>query len=374
MMNTIKAGILISLLSFSLLAAEGAPFSITGSPEQEPGKTEALLLDNPEVQNNLINKLKQKAVVQWLENYLGSRFASYQKSITEDFGDKYVTDYKVAKVPGQANTLEISGHLDSDALRKWSRISETKEKGGDAIRPVFVFSSNAQSLQSSPRDTLDRTKDWPTAQLVYKELSSHFQKLNTKLTALNSRLGFAVAPTNENDISNLSTEFTNSNYNTVVWVHLSQCNGCTTARMDMYVYSLAPGRLALIKSEDLAVSASALTGEKSKTHIAPFIAVLHEGLEELISDGKLFSKDLTLRIEGIDAYRSYKAVEKDLQRQDFLSQPSLKLMEAAVAEFNVMSNLSAEELAQRIQGTAWTGFKLQAVRVDSNTIVMRYLH
>lgn len=369
-----KAFLFLFLFSFSVFAAEGAPFTISGTPEQEPGKTEAVLLDNPEVQNTLINQLKQKAVVQWLQNYLGSRFASYQKSIADDFGEKYVMDYKVAKVPGQANTLEISGHIDSDALRKWSRISETKEKGGDAIRPVFIFSSNAQSLQSSPRDTLERTKDWPSAQLIFKEASTHFQKLNTKLFPLNGRMGFAGAPTTDNEVSNLSTELSGSNYNTAVWVQLSQCNGCATARMDLFVYSLAPGRLALIRSEDLSVSASQLSGEKAKAHLAPFITSLHEGLDELISEGKLFSKDLTLRIEGIDAYRSYKLVEKDLQKQDFLSSPSLKGMEAATAEFNVTSNLSTEELAQRIQTASWSGFKLQAVRVDSNTIVMRYLH
>ncbi len=366
---------LLLILSFNLLAVQGNSFVVSGAAEVTPGKADETL-DNPEVQTKLIAQLKQKAVAEWLQNFLGARYQNFQKAVTPEFGEKYVLDYKVTRVPALPNTLELSGHLDSDALKKWARVSETKEKGQEGIRPVFIYSSLAGAMQSAPRETSEKIKDSSVAQLVFKELTTHFQKLNSKLVPFEGRLGLNAPSSSEDEIGTLSNEVGAGRFNAVVWAHLSQCANCSTARIDLYVYSLAPARLAVVKSEDLAVAASALTNaERAKKSLTPFLAQLHEGVEETISEGKLFSNDFTLRIEGIggiDGYRTYKLIDKDFQRQDFLNQPSLKMLENTGVEFKVLSTLSSDELAQRIQTTTWAGFKLQRVSVDSHTIVMRY--
>ena len=106
--------------------------------------------------------------------------------------------------------------------------------------------------------------------------------------------------------------------------------------------------------------------------LSPVFQLFHADFESAISEGKLSFSEYKLTIEGVDSYRLYKFLETELNRVDYLSQLTLRRAESRVAEFNFTSTLSTEEVAQRIQSTAFGGFHLKPVRVDSKSLSVRY--
>ncbi|NDD03815.1 MAG: hypothetical protein EB078_02815 [Proteobacteria bacterium] len=112
--------------------------------------------------------------------------------------------------------------------------------------------------------------------------------------------------------------------------------------------------------------------DKLKTGLAPIFKEFHQEFERAIAEAKLSSAPLTLTIEGIDSYSGYRKLEYSLGKQSFLSQIIPRAFVQNTAQFEMLSVLSTEEVARRVQESLAAEFKLSPIRVDSRNIVMRY--
>ena len=87
--------------------AEGQPFTIDAGTVNP---------DNPDQELAAASGLKYRAVVEWLQRYLGGRYAEIEKMVTPEFAEKYILDYKVGRNPGNRALYQLTGHLDADSL------------------------------------------------------------------------------------------------------------------------------------------------------------------------------------------------------------------------------------------------------------------
>ncbi len=371
-MNSVKRILVSIFLLFSFcLYAEEIPFSVSGNPG--PTAQGAPNLDDPEQQASLIAELKTRAINEWLQGYLGNRFPQFEKQITPDFAEKYISDYKVARLGNDRNTMQLTGHIDGDSLKRWVRLSETK-KGTNVIRPVFLLSSTIPGLTMSPGETSERIRNSPLAEGIFTQVNHQFQRLNAKLYAADRPAPLSNPPKDENDIYSLR-DYGNQmgNSNTAVWVYLAPCASCGGARIDTFLYSLSSTRLVFALSEDLPLQPKDFSNpERIKAVLAPVFQQFHLEFESAVSEGKLLSSSFRIIVEGLESYRLYKLIENEMNRMDFISQPTLKQVVSHAAEFNVLSSLPSDELAQRIQSVDFNGYHLKPQRVDPRAIYVRY--
>lgn len=348
--------------------AEQIPFSVSGTPGGPP-----VSMEDPEQQGSLISLLKTRAVSEWLQGYLGNRFPQYEKWITQDFAEKYVLDYKVSRVGANREGLQLSGHLDGDSLKRWVRLLETK-KGGTTVKPLLVLSSTLTTFPLSAGASADRARDNVFGQIVSSFLNHEFQKVGTRLTPVEGSFPLSSPARFENEIRTLRDYGVQSGGNCVVWVHLSPCVNCAGgARTDMYLYSLSAPRLVFVESEDLNLRGQEFSNqERVKAALHGVFQQFHAGFDSVVSEGKLMSIEFRVIFEGLDHPRLFKSFEGELAHSDFASQPILKKAEARTAEFSILSSMTAEEIAQRIQGLELSGKKLSAQRIDSRSVVVRY--
>src|SRR4051794_12741866 len=111
---------LLVLFLSQLALAEGVPFVLSSS-SLPPSPDDVR-------QTALIGRLKYQAVVDYLQRLMGSRYSKYEELVTPEFAEKYVLDYQVNRLPGKS-AIELNGHLDGDALKRWVRVTETKAAG-----------------------------------------------------------------------------------------------------------------------------------------------------------------------------------------------------------------------------------------------------
>ena len=341
------------LLSRLLWAASGVPFEVSGTQDPQG-----------------LPQLKQQAVMQLLQRYLGNRFDAYESQITPDFAEKYILDYKVSRAPGK---MILSGHLDGEALRGWVRLSETK-RGSNVVKPVFLLSSTLSGLTITPNQTGAKIREGGMAAIFLAEANQSFQKLNTKLgTVEGGNPGAVRPPSQESELKTLKDFAQGAGYNAALWAHLVPCRSCGGTRLDLHVYHLATQRQVLARSEELALSASDFTNAtKLRNALKTPFSNLKTDLENAISDGSLFNFSYRLTIEGLESYRSFKQVELELAQLDYISQSVLKRAQPQVAEYEVLSSLPIEELSSRLSAETFNGFGLKPVRVDSRELTVRY--
>jgi hypothetical protein len=290
-------------------------------------------------QTSLIAELKFRAVVQYLQGILGTRYKGYDKLVTPEFAEKYILDYKVGRLATDKNQLEVSGHLDSDALKRWVRLTEIKTRGSSVLKPAIIVSTTSDNF---------RGREGALAEKIGALFNKDLQKYNVKFTPL--KVGISAPPKSDSELKSLRDAV--ASYNLALWVHLSPCKGCRGMKSDIYLYNLPQSRILLAHTDELSLDPKdAANVEKVKHAFGSAAKQFDSEFEALVSSGELFSAVYYLTVEGIEDYRTYKSVEAELNRLDFLSRASLVRAEHAqkLAEFELASQLPLEELKESLK-------------------------
>jgi|688.fasta_scaffold114862_2 hypothetical protein len=368
-----KSVFFILLCAFCLLGRSEAPFSVAAplpvnSPTPPPGSQ----TPPEDTSTELLARLKQDAVILWLRQYLGSKASSVEKMVTPDFAENYILDYKLSRSGANKEIIQLSGHLDDEALKGWVRLSETKGKGSNQIRPLLIISANLPGMSTPSVDYFTHTGNSTFSQQVTQMVNQEVQKFNLRAIPASGAVG-STPPRNEREIVGLREGSTQDGANTAIWVYLNQCKSCEFPRLDIYLYSFMNPRLLSVQSDDLNIAVKDLGNtEKLKAALLPIFNEFHQEFERVIAEGKLNSAPLTVTIEGIDNYLSYRKIEYSLSKQSYLGQIVPHAFVQNTAQFEAVSSLGAEEVARRIQESVQPEIKLSPIRVDSRNIVMRY--
>lgn len=360
-MNFVKILFFLIALKSSWVLAE-SPFAVSAPLSSTNEKSE--VTGAQELSSNaLVARLKQDAVVLWLRQYLKDSASRFEKLVTPELAESYILDYQLAQKGTNKDILELSGHLDTEALKGWVRLIETKGKGGSELRPLLVTTDSVNlspPLQSS------------FSSLVLSLLNQEAKKLNLKIMPATGSYS-AQPPRSEKEIMQLRNSLPQESGNTVIWMHLTQCRTCEFPRLDLFLYSLNRGALISSVSEELSLPLRQWDQtEKLKAGLVPISQQFHQELEKAISSGKFTASPLTITIEGIDNYLAYRKLESLLSKQTYLSDWFPKAFVQNTAQFEAISQLGAQEVAQRIENLQSLDAKLSPVRVDSRNIVMRY--
>lgn len=358
-----------------LAFAEGVPFKVSSSSLSTPQASSTptdLSAENEDHESNLINDLKYLAVSNWLQTYLGPRYTQFDKHITPEFAEKYILDYKVGRNSAPSGGLELSGHLDGDALKRWVRLIDSKSKASSQIKPLFILSSNLPGLNIAPSETSNKIKESSIAQLLYQLTQFQFKKLNTQLTPLDSSVGLDSPPTQSSEVQRLTRSASQKGSSLVVWETFSTCPGCPNPRIDIFVYNNENSNLAFVVGDDLLNSWRELNNtEVLKKSLLPIFQQFQTELENVFSEGSIHENSFKIVIENVDSYRTLKIAEAELNRGMGGSSLILKKAANKSAEYELKSSLAIEELGQRIQGTVIPGLKTQVSKADSTTLVLK---
>lgn len=365
---------IIFILFLSHLAlAEGVPFKVSSAALAPTSTTLGQSTDSGDPESNLINDLKYLAVSNWLQSYLGPRFTQFDKYVTPEFAEKYILDYKVARTGNAAGVLELIGHLDGDALKRWVRLNESKAKASNQIRPLLIVSSNIPGLNLSPSETSLRQKDSAIAQLLSHLTQLQFKRLNSQPTFLDSSIGLEMPPKNSSEIQSLTSSANRKGDTLVVWETLSVCAGSSNPRLDIMVYNTQNQNLAFVVGDDLPISVRDLNNtELVKKSIVPIFQQFQSELENTFSEGLLQEFSLRLIVENVNSYRALKALEAGLSQGNGISSPVLKKVTGRSVEYELKSSLSIDALGIRIQETSIPGSKTQVTRSDNSTLVVKF--
>jgi len=348
-------------LSSTPSQAEEAAFSVSATATGDSG--------------DLTGNLQYQAVVEWLQRYLGNRFAQYQGKVTPEFAKRYILDYSIGHPSADRNQVVLSGHLDAEGLKKWVRVAEAK-RGGSSLKVLFLLSSTLPGISLYASATATGLHDSQLAQTLYNESNAVFHKFSTRATpASNPKLSISQPPTSQTEMKGLQEYGISEGYNTALWIQLAPCKACneSSIRMDTYLYNLIAPRLALSRSDELPLqTADLVKPEKLRSAVHFPLEQFRSDLEDQASEGTLFTAAHRLIIEGIDSYRVYQQVESGISRMDFIDQSVLKRSEPKLAEFELLCSMKPDELYARLQQAEPGGFHLKPVRIDPQALVMRY--
>jgi hypothetical protein len=320
-------------------------------------------------QTSSVSQLKYQAVLDYLQRISGAHYAQFERQVNAEFAEKYILDYKVSR---QMGNLTVSGHIDGDGLRRWVHLLETKTRGTGSLSPYFILSSSIPGLTITPNETAARMRDSTVAQQILELFNGSLHKFNVRISLadLSSLGATAVPPRTEGDIRDLGK----SPNNAALWVNLLPCKTCGGVRLDTYLYQVTLGKLLIARSDDLILEPKDFANrEKLKSVLKEPMKQFQSDFEEMVSSGGLSSGSYRLSVEGVDSYRAYKLIEGELSKQDYIAQVLLKHSESRIAEFEVRSSIPSSEISQRLGQFSFPGFKLKPVRVDSKSVVVRYL-
>lgn len=371
-MNIAKLFLGLCLFSFWAFG-EGVPFKVSSSALSNPTASPAPTDTESDLETNLINDLKYLAVSNFLQNHLGAKYNQFDKFVTPDFSEKYILDYKVTRGGGSPGTVELVGHLDGDALKRWARLIESKTRGSNQIKPLFILSSNLPGLSFSPADTSLRQRDSSIAQVLGQMTQLQLKKLNTQLTPLDTSLGLDAPPKNISEIQSLTSSALRRGDSLVIWETISVCPGCVNPRLDIFVYNSQTQSLAFAIGDDLNISGRDLSNsELFKKSVGPLFQQFQSELENALSSGTL--QELTMKIifENVDSYRTLKVLETQLNQGNGYNSPVLKKVSGKSAEYEIKSTLNIDELGAKVQTNLPPGLKPQVGKADSSTLIVKF--
>ncbi len=354
-MNSAKRLILILalLLPLARALAEGVPFTIAGD----------------DIGEDTVSQLKQKAIVNYLQRQMGSRYATVAEQVTPEFAENYILDYQVGK---KGRQTEVTGHIDAKSIMRWVRLSETKSHTGGAIRTALVITSEYPEASLSASDTSSRIQNQPAAKVIHQLATEATQSFNVTLSAVDGRFPLSAPVRQESDVRTLRDFGATAAVNTVLWVHLTPCQSCGGGKLSLYFYNLFQDRPAVVESKNVKVSGAQMaSGAGLKEDLAAAFTDLSAKLEDVISSGTLSSRVYKVVIENIRTYKGFRQVQQEMAKVDFVARATLKRTEPFVAEYEVYSPMSAADLSQRFQSMETEGFQLQGVRADAGSVTLK---
>jgi len=342
----------MAIFSATPVRAE-APFDVQG-PTEAPG-------------GDAVSRLQQEAVAQWLERSLGSRYAQVEREITPEFAKKYILDFSVGHPNGSHLVTALTGHLDSDGLKRWVRVADVHSHGR-SFKPLFVLSSTVPAMGFTPATTATQVRSNNVAQQIFSESNVVLAKLGARATpASEAKFPFTQPPKTRAEIHSLQEAVIPDGFNAVFWVQLTPSKTQGAVRMDSVIYNLNAPRLVIARTDELpSPDANHLEGTNSA------FSQMRADIDGLISDGTLFAVSHALVIQGIDSYQGFSTLGDELGKLDFIDQAIVKRSESKAAEFEVLSSLKDEELYARLQTADLAGIHLKPVRLDAQSLVMRY--
>ena len=205
------------------------------------------------------------------------------------------------------------------------------------------------------------------------ETSVAFQKLNAKLGVGSGSLSLSQPPRNDSELRKLEDFAKSDGFTSAVWVHLVPCKSCGGARLDTHFYNLNPARQVLARSDELPLSPGEFANaSRLKQALKNPVQALRGDIEEKISNGALFSNAYRLTIQGLENYRAFKVLQSTIGETDFIISATLKRSEHKMAEYEVLTALSAEELGARLDSESFDGFRLKTLSVDAPNVVVKF--
>ncbi len=362
--TSIFLGVVLSLsLCTAPLRAEGVAFSVS-SADLPP--------DEVVDQQSLIARLKYQAIVSYLQRTMGNRFDQVAKQVTPEFAEGYILEYKVRRSPDKRSQIELSGYLNGDSLRGWIRLMDTRSQPGGAMKPLVIISSEIPTLRVLPREFPSRSKDNPSIQAIYRSLSTALQKFNAK-PILSENISLSQPPKNLSEIRDLQSTANRVDATAIVWLSLTPCPSCGGSRLNSYFFNPTQPKALIDDSDDLAIDPRDYgNAEKVRKVLKDPIKDFQDQIGELIEQGVLDSKSQRIVVEGLDSYRAFRSLDFNLGKTDFLVQVVLKRSEPGIAEFEVLSSLAPQEISQRLVTTAFPGFQLKPVRIENQSVTVRY--
>jgi len=362
--------ILFSVFLCQLVLAEGVSFQVSSTAlTTQTGTTN----EDGDPESNLINDLKYLAVSNWLQSYLGNRYTLFDKYVTPEFAEKYILDYKVSRA-NPSGGIDLVGHLDGDSLKKWVRLVESKTKGSNQIKPLWIVSSNLPGLSVSPRDTANKLNNSSTLQLLSQLTQAPLQKLNSKLIPADSSINLEAPPKNSSEIQSLCSLAARQGQTLVIWEAFTACGGCSTPRFDIFVYNTQTQLLSFVVGDDLSLPTRDLSNpDAMKRNLAPIFQQFQNEWENAFSEGSIQEVSYRIVLENVDSYRTLKLLEGELSRGNGFGNPTLKKVASKTAEYEIKSTLSVTEVGQRLQETQLPGVKTQVSKVDSSTLSVKLI-
>lgn len=367
-MISVKRLLLVTLASLSVLgpvrafAENGDPFSISST--ELDGKAAA--------GQGMVNALKQRAVAAYLLKILGR--AGYERiasQITSEFAEGYILDYQVGRAKnGIRGAIELSGHLDTDQLRQWARLAETRQGGGN-LKPLFLLSSAIPALGWTPRNTATKVHESRGAAEIFNGFQSGFTKLGLRATAVDlSTLPLDTPPRAPSELTQLSEAGQAAGYNGALWVHVMACTECVGTRVEYRFYNFAQSRATIVDVRDVPVEETQYNdGTRVKKGFALLFETFGEKLRDVVSRGTLQSGSHRLVLENVRSAKAYKAADEGLAKMDFITQSSLKYAAQNTAEWEILSALPTEDISQRLLLARVPGCELKPLRIEGTTIV-----
>ncbi len=370
----------LALLLNHYAFAEGVSFTVSSKDLPPPEETKVAPkkgVTAPEGEEesdgptDLTARLKHQAVINYLQEHLGSRYPKYAEKVTSGFAEKYILEYKISRPASEKNTVILSGSLDSDSLKRWLRRFEVRSQGASGLTPMVIISSEPATYRAQETATAVRSG---IAEVFYAQLQLSLNKLNATATPFQGTgLSTPTPPRTEAEIRSLAEAGQTRNANSAVWIHFSQCPSCGGSRADLLFYYFPQNRLALGKSEDLPFDfREGANSERSKKAAHAAMQEFTGGLNELVEQGTLFSSVHALVVDGLDSLRAFKQLDNGLSRLDFVTRVVLKKTEPSRVEYEILSGLSSEELMQRLQKNSFAGFKLKEGSTSGSAVQLRF--
>lgn len=317
-----------------------------------------------------ISRLKQLAVTDFLKARLGAKFSQVEPLVTPEFAERFVIDYRVNRGATDKNVMELVGHRDTDALKRWVTLNEAKL--GVGWKPAFVFSSTVPGLSFGPKESSKRTKDSAIGQAVLGAIAPALQRSNIRFLIPNEwNSSLVTPPRGEDDMRTLRSSVSTGGLNGAVWAHLSPCPGCGT-KLDIYLYDLNRPRLLWARTDELKLEPRDFaSSEKVKRVVREALKDFTSDFEDVLSSGLMTSHPLRVVVENLDSYRTFKNLQSEFSQLDFAVRSLLKKSSLRTAEFEIMTQLSTEEFAQRLQQETFPDIKLVVRSRDDDSIFVR---
>lgn len=365
--------ILLVLLFTQLVFAEGIPFQVSSKDLNTQQTATTQNTEEVDLESQTINDLKYLAVSNWLQSFLGPKFSQFDKFVTPEFAEKYILDYKVSH-SNQPRIIELIGHLDGDSLKKWIRLVDSKAKGANQIKPLWIVSSNLPGFNLLPSEMGNKIKESSTLQLLAHLTQTPFQKLNAKIVPLETAINLETPPKSKSSIQDLTSWASRQGDSLIIWETFTTCPGCTNPRFDIFVYNTNTESLAFVVGDDINISMRDFGNTESlKRHLLPIFQQFQSSLENSFSEGSIHDKTFTIIFENIDSYRSLKLAESVLNVNNGITSSVFNKAKDKTAEYEIRTSQSAEEVAQKLEGSSLGALKLQVSRKSSSTLGVKII-
>jgi hypothetical protein len=357
-------------------------YTVTEDPTWQPPPDAS-----PEVARQaLLRDLRRKAVVDWLRKNLGEqlgeeRINALEAQVTPEIVESNISSYRVNRTAN--NKTELTVDLNVGALRGWVNLVDSKSRQEMSLRPAVIVGSQLVGFLISPEETSSRAQDNPFVQTMVQMTHSSLAKMQVSSAPPRGSFYGSKRPKTASEIRSLSNQSAMSGFNSAIWVQLVSCRECGGARLDLTLFNFNKNRSELSITQDITADANLFGNpERLKNTVKPAFQELQTKAEALLSSGLLFDATYQLSITSIPAvtsakdmrnYRIYRQIEDAISQLDSIDQAKIKGIEPATLRLEIQTSKSTTDLAQMLEAAQLPGFRLQRDRVDSTSLVMRYL-